>query len=122
MSAQSDKNSIIFHLVLSAKFSFESGNLIKIENQPFELQCIVTGTEAELKDLKSTWKRPDPNADHGEIPIVEEDGSANITEDKSEILHCFIKFPFLLCIMIKLIYIAVWRLTVSPVKSSICVC
>ena len=89
MSAQSDKNSIIFHLVLSAKFSIEPGNLIKIENQPFELQCIVTGTEAELKGIKSTWKRPDPNADHGEIPIVEGDGSANITDEKRENSYTF---------------------------------
>ena len=74
-------------LVLSKRFSRGKYDVIKIENQPFDLECIVTGTKDELDNSKITWIRPDKDLPvHGkDVPIPPEgDSHANISVKKGD--------------------------------------
>jgi hypothetical protein len=76
---------------LSATFTTKQEKVIQVENQPFELQCIVTGTQAEIDNIINIeWSRPDPDVSGSEIVIAENDPNRNITVRNSETLRCFI--------------------------------
>ena len=59
--------------------------MIQIENQPFELECTVTGTKDEVDNSEITWTRPGGNSPHDISVPPEGDSHAKITVKKGKI-------------------------------------
>ena len=74
----------------SIRFTRKQGKIIVLENEPFELQCSVTGAPIEIQGKKIKWKGPDP-IKTGEIDITGNDANGNITTETSESYYSIAK-------------------------------
>ena len=65
-------------------------NLMQIDNQPFRMECTITGTVAEVADKVITWDSPDPKSRDKNIEITGKGSDGTIRNIRGGIFCLFV--------------------------------
>ena len=73
----------MFCLVSLVQFTAKKHEVFKIENQPYEFECTLTGTQQEIENSEISWCKPGPSG--AEVKVLQNDPEVNVTVKKGEI-------------------------------------